>query len=330
MKNLAKVFCLLFVSQLSFGQQDGLRELKPNYTVPIKKEIKKEPLIYSVHEVSFEKTIKEESMPILNKEYVFLERNIKILEKDSIYYHSKLETATKRQNDLWEIRTLINDFVNSSEKFENKKEKLISAQKLSDKHDLKELIYADDTINTEKSADFFVLQLDEQFLNAHLKRVNWHIKDLFVALPITNANIVNKKLQSFRLAIKGTEKYKYRTDVSKNLIRDGLVVNTEFDSSEFFKDDFEQLGPHFIIYNGYKDKFQEGELIDQNTAIKNNLIGDSHSGGSWELFKQKNTGKLFLVDFNFVDEYSFFEDGKFNMEKLSSEYYKESSVVMSE
>ena len=69
MKNLTKLFCLLFVGQLCIGQPTSLSELRPKYTVPIKKEIKEEPLVYSVNEVSFEKTITADIVPILNKDY---------------------------------------------------------------------------------------------------------------------------------------------------------------------------------------------------------------------------------------------------------------------
>lgn len=329
MKNLTKVFCLLFVGQFCMGQQN-LGELSSKYSVPIKKEIKKEPLVYRVHEVSFEKTITADRVPILNKEYAFLEKNIKILEKDSVYYNYQLEVATKRQDDLLKIKSLINDFIVSSEDFEIKKEKLISAQLLSDKNNLTELIYADSEINSKKSDDFFVLQLDEEYFKTHLKRIIWHIEDSFTALPTTNVSIVDKNLQKLRLALKGVEKYKYSTGVNKNLIRDGFVINKDFDNSDFLRGDFEQLGKHYILYNGYKDKFQKEELIDHNTAIKNKLIGMNYSGGSWELFKQKNTGDLYLIDFNFVDEHAFI-DGKLNKDKLPlGAYNGDGAVVMSE
>lgn len=120
MKNLAKVFCLLFVGQVCIGQQTSLFELSPGYTVPIKKKIKEEPLVYKVNEVSFETVITSELVPIYNRDYALLEKNIQIFEKDSIYYHNKLAVATKRQNDLFKIKTLLNDFISSPEGFEKK------------------------------------------------------------------------------------------------------------------------------------------------------------------------------------------------------------------
>lgn len=329
MKNLAKVFCLLFVGHVCIGQQNGLQESRTKYDVPIKKQIKKEPLAYRVHEASFEKTTTANRVPIINENYALLERNIKIFEKDSIYYNNKLEAAIKKQNDLFKIKTMINEFIVSSENFDSKKEKLISAQKLSDQYNLNELIYADSTINTENSTDFLILQIDEKYLNRHLKRVICHIEGLFVALPVTNSRVINKNLQKLRLAIKGTEKYRYSTGTYKSIIRDGMVISKDFDNSELFKDDFEQMGAHFIIYNEYKDKFQKGELIDKNTAIKNNLVGVNHSGGTWELFRQKNTGRLYLIDFNFVDEHTFL-DGKFNNRELPVNSFNQTGIVLNE
>lgn len=330
MKNLTKLFCLLFVGQLCIGQPTSLSELRPKYTVPIKKEIKEEPLVYSVNEVSFEKTITADIVPILNKDYDLLERNIKTLEKDSVYYHNKLEVATKRLNDLFKIRTLISEFIISPEDFESKKEKLISAQMLSDQYNLKELIFANETINSENLTDFFVLQIDDEYLNKHLKKVIWNIEGLFTALPVTNPSFVNKNLQKLRIAIKGLNKYKYSTGTYKNLIRDGMVVSNDFDSSEFSKGDFEQLGRYYILYNGYKGRFQEGELVNQNTAIKNNLIDNSYSGGSWELIKQKKTDKLYIIDLNFVDEYAFFKNGELDRDKLPAGIFRESNIVLSD
>lgn len=330
MKNLAKIFCLLFVSHVCIGQQNSSKELSPQYTVPIKKEIKEEPIIYRVHEASFEKTTVAEVVPILNEDYARLERNIRIFEKDSIYYNNILQAAIEKQNDLLKMRTMINEFIVSSENFDDKKEKLISAQKLADKYNLSELIYADNAINSKNSTDFLILRIDDEFLNRHLKRVIWHIQDLFVALPSTNAKVINKNLQNLRLALKGTEKYRYSTGKNKSIIRDGMVISDKFDNSEFFKDNFEQLGPHFIVYNEFEDKFQKGELIDKNTALKNNLISVSNSGGSWELFKQKNTGRLYLVDFNFVDEEALYTHEKFNNGELPVNSFRQSGIVFNE
>ena len=141
---------------------------------------------------------------------------------------------------------------------------------------------------------------------------------MFAALPKTNAYVINQHLQNLRMALKGIEKYRYSTGTYKNINRDGLVVSKDFDGSEFLNDDFEQLGTYFILYNGYKNKFHKGELIDRNTAVANNLIGANHAGGSWELFRQKNTGVLYLIDFNFADEHAFFTDGKLDKYKLLS------------
>ena len=330
MKNLAKVCCLLFMSYVCIAQQNDENELRPQYPVPIKKEIKKEPIIYKVHEASFEQTTKADIVPILNKDYVILERKIKILEKDSIYYNSKLESAIKKQNDLLSIRTMINEFLVSSDSFENKKEKLIDAQKLSDQHSLNELIYADSKINTKQSTDFLILQIDDLFLERHLKKVLMHIEGMFEALPRTDAYVINQYLKNLRGAIKGIEKYRYSTGTYKNIIRDGLFVSKQIDEDEFLSDDFEQLGTHFILYNGYKDKFYKGELIDHNTAVAYNLVGSNHGGGSWELFRQKNTGMLYLIDFNFADEHAFFVDGKLDKYKLPLVTNDQDNVVMTE
>lgn len=329
MEKLLKVFVVLFVTQICFGQQVKVYEFEPKHTHRKIKEFKEAPIVYSVDHVTFEKTIAVGLVPILNNDYILLERNIKKLEKDSVVYHNKLAIASKRQNDLLKIKTLINDFIASPKDFDSKKENLISAQGLAEEYGLLELIYADENINPNKRAKFMVLKIDKLDLKVHLKRIVWRIEDMFIPLPVSKS-LIDENLQKLRRNIKGVEKYNYKDGGYKKLTRKGMVIKNKVHNFDMVEGEFEQLGTYYILYNGYKKIFKQGEIVNQRQAIKNNLIDKGYTSVPRILMKQVKTNKLFLADLNFVNQYAFLINGKFNRGKLPLGSYKESSIVLSD
>ena len=329
MKNLIRVFGLLFVVQISFGQQLSLYEFEPIHTFRKLKEFKDVPLVYSVDEVSIEKTITVGLVPVLNKDYVILEQKIKKLEKDSTVYHNKISKIIKKQNDLKKIKTLINSFIASPKDFESKKEKLITAQKIANHYNLNELIYADGNINSNKKAKFLVLKIDKLDLKVHLKRVIWRVEDLLVPIP-TSDSTIDKSLKKLRDEIRGLEKFNYKDGGYKKISRDGMAIKNKVHNFKIIEGEFEQLGTYYILYNGYKKIYKQGEIVNHHTAAKNNLIQNGYAEVPRILLKHTQTDKLYIADLDFVNQYAFLINGKFNKGKQPLEIYKEGSIVLSD
>ncbi len=331
MKNVMMICGFVLVAQFCFGQQISFYEFEPIHTIRKLKENKDLPIVYSVDEVVFEKIIAVGLVPILNKEYSLLEQRIKKLEKDSIIYHNKLSKALKKQNDYTKIINLINQFNSSPKSYENKKEKLIQAQKMADSYRISELIYADENINPSKRAKFLVLKLDQLDLKVHLKRVVWRVQDLFISLPSPNSSTIDASLQELRVAIKDMEKYSYKDGGSKTLTREGMVIKNKVHNFNTVEGEYERLlGSYYVVHNGYKKVLKKGEIINSEIAVKNNLIERGYVSSPKVLIKQSTTGNLFLVDLSFVNKYAFLINGKFNRNELPVETNKKSNGILSD
>lgn len=315
MKNLKKHYktiFLLLITQVCFGQGCVKYIFETNHSYHKMKNLKEVPLVFSVDEVVYEKEVKVGKIAIINENYFYLQREIDELVRDSIYYHDELNDVVKRHDDFSQIKSLISDFVASSESFSSKKDKLILAQSLSDDNELDLLLYADEKNTEYEKMKYAVLQIDDEGLNSHLIRISKDLENLYAPLPFSKLNHTSAVLNRYRRVIKGVSKNNYVDGGYKNVESHGIVINNSVNGVKTFQGEFEELGVHYILNKKYDNLFVEGDIINEATAIKYCLIEKGYTSSPKILMEQITKRDLYLADFNFINQYSYSINGRYN------------------
>jgi len=315
MKNLikkSKTLILLLLTQVCFGQASVKYVFDANHSYHKMKNLKEVPLVYSVDEVVYEKEVKVGKIAIVNEDYFYLQSKIEKLAKDSIYFHNRLNAVVKRHEDFSKIKSLISEFVASPKDFNNKKDILILAQNLSDENELDLLLYADEKNTEYEKMRYAVLQIDDVGFNNHLIRTSKNIESLYAPLPFSKLNHTIAMLNRFRYVIKSVNKNIYLDGGYKNIESQGIVINNSVDGVKSFQGEFEELGVHYILNKEYEDLFVEGDIITEAIANKHCLIEKGYTSGPKILMKQITKKELFLADYNFINQYAYSINGRYN------------------
>jgi len=312
MKKLLQLLGLLFMAQISYGQKSNIYEFKANHNYQKMKDLKNVPSVYSVVEVVYEKEVKVGMIPILNEDYFFLNKKIKKLVKDSIYYRNELDATNKKYADFLTIKSLIADYINSPEEFNSKKSKLILAQNLANNNKLNVLLYADENNNDDVRLNFSILQIDEKGFEEHLVRVSKNIETLFAPLPISKLKFTTENLNRLRVVIKDVNQNDYIDGGYKNVESNGIVLNNKVDGITGIYGEFEELGIHYVLDKEYEDLFNKGDIIEESIADKYCLIEKGYVEGPKVLMAETTDKDLYLADFNFVNQYAYSINGRVN------------------
>ncbi len=310
MENKLLIIISLVLSQIVFGQQD-VYKIDPLHTNRKLKELNFEPELYSVVFKDVQFISEGKRQRVLNPSYIVLKREIEELNEENAVLLEDFEEKYKKYTDVEKIKSSINKFMSSESGFEIKKNFLIEAQKLALENGINELIYADASVNPTKKSKFLLLKLNKLDLKVHLKRVSWKLNALTTSLPLKDTK-TEELLKTKQNQLENTRKYNYIETEAIKTQKSGLFLANKLESVKSLKGEFVSVGEYFILKEDIHHKFKKGEIVDHEVVISNQLINKGMVGDPKMLFKNTITNAVFLGNINFLRQYAFTINGKFN------------------
>lgn len=312
MKRCLLVMISMLFLQNGYSQHTTFFNLEPKHTQRKLKEYDQSPVVYKVAEKEFKFIAAASKKRVENKEFKELELEITALENDSIQREEQYKIKLSKFSQVSKIKVLINDFISSTKPYELKKEKLVTAQKIANTHGIDELIYADNSINSNLKSKFFVLQLNKLDLKVHLKKVTWRLDKMDLVKPVRKPSaLINQRLKDLRARKRNVRQYKYIASKPKTIMKKGLVTMNEF-SPSVIEGQFVNLGTYYIVKNDYKHIFKKGQLLDGEVARKYKLASQGFVGAKQLLMQDTRTKEKFVTNSDFLNRYAFSINGKFN------------------
>ena len=309
-KILTLVFFLAF--QMTFSQSVNHFDLDPKHTVRKINEFNSLPALYAVVEKEYVFNYEPVSEKFHNNAYAEINKEINYLVKDSVQKENVFNGELEKFTEVMKIKTLINEFLGSKEAYEFKKNKLVTAQNIASKYKLNHLIYADDNINTNYKSKFFMLKLNNLDMKVHLKRIVWDLEKINLVSPVKNSSeTINGRLKQLRKKKKAIGPYNVIITNKEPKYKTSLTTATKVDVKNF-KGKFQHLGVYYTIKNNYKDMFKKGMLVDSKTAKEYNLINKGYTGVAKQMLLETTNNKKFVSPINFIEQYAFSINGKFN------------------
>ncbi|WP_029209565.1 hypothetical protein [Aquimarina agarilytica] len=291
--------CFVSCTLVSSLAQNLNYEFNEFYTQTVISETGKVPYMYSVKKenVTFEKKVK---LKRESPQYLAALDKLNSFVKDSTSISESYSKELDKFTQLNKVKTLINDFLNSTKPYELKKGKLIEAQKIADTHHKDLLIYADNNINTKNKSNFFVLQLKSLDLKIHLKKVIWKV-DASNKKPENSNNEDFKNIEKHRNNLKSIKKFEYYYGPSKKSTRNALVLNEKIEKLTTIKGEFKVVNDYVYLKN--KTKWHIANELILYSEIKESAKKDIFSPLK-KLIENVNSKELFLVDLDFLETYA--------------------------
>lgn len=301
---------VVILSQMVFGQ-NNVYKIDPIHTNRKVKELNFEPVIHMVKFKEVQIISGGVKRRIVNLPYVLLEKEIEALKEENIVLQIAFEKGYKRYNDLEEMKSSITKFLNSNSDFDSKKGLLIKAQSLALENGISELIYADESINRIKKTKFMLLKMNKLDLKVHLKRISWKLNSMVIQEPIKET--AKEELLAARInQLANMPKYKYSKTKEFKTKKSGLYLDQKVPSANVLKGDFVMVGKYYILKTEVGNEFKKGEIVDSQEAISNQLAKKGAVGKQKFLFKNKATNVIYISDIDFLNNYAFTINGKFN------------------
>lgn len=253
--------------------------------------------VFQVNQKVYKETVNSSSKVITNEYKAALEV-VNLALRDSIEASRNESSSVFKEEALEDIRMYINNFLDSKEDYEEKKENLMDAQMVSVKHNLGYLLYADDETNIHYEHKFIKLANKKSDIKNYLKdmldKVDNDIK--------TVSQVDNNKLKQARKKLKTVKKHEIVNDKanvkSYNLYTLGQVIpNPDANISGHF----ENLGVYYVL-NNQVDGYASHQLVSaievrskkinkENFLFKNSAV----------LIKNPITNATYLVRRGFVN-----------------------------
>lgn len=246
----------------------------------------------TVFEVNYKKykEIVNTSRKVITKEYRDALELVSLSLRDSIEASRNQKSSIYKKEALLEINMYVNNFLESKEDYEFKKEALMDAQKVSTKNSLGYILYADDETNIQYEDKFVILANKQSEIKKYLKRILVRIDDDLKALPKGEYT----QLQEARKRLNTAKMYE---------IREGEVGVTNYETYSLgealvnpqnqISGDFENLGRYYVLKTKVKDydSYQLVSAIDvrakkikkENFLFKSSalLIRNSHTKNTY-------------------------------------------------
>ena len=241
-------------------------------------------------------SISSEAEKTINPKFIKLQSELDNALIDSTNKSVAYSKALNRLNDISTIKSKVSSFITSKAPLGNKIVLLKEAQILASKQNVKVLLYSDNSINKEKKAGFLVLKFKPKKMKLHLNKFLSKLDDLI--LPVEQPDYSDVIVLREKLA--NTNKMKI---VVKPNNKKGYVLQNKI-APEDIKGDYLELGRYFVL-NATTKGFSKGQLITQRTFLNYRISKQKLSSrGTKVLIKNKETNEMYLVDNNFLNEFS--------------------------
>lgn len=315
-----KITILLILVSFVISAQKSTYELDPVHTNRKLKNFKKTPFLYAVsyRKVNFNSGGGERK--IINRDYVRLEKEIEELkEKQYTNEEIMINDQLHKKEEIESIPNLIKRFLESGEAYDDKKNLLKEAQNLAIKYNVAETIYADEALNVKDHAKFKLLALNKFDLKIHLKKILWKLDELNVSKPeleagktIDEVSPIALELELLEGKLLETNKYVTIKLKAKSTNRQALLLSREIPSANKLQGEFWPLGVFYIIKKDFKNRYKKGEIISSK-VVRDEALKDLNIVGSPKLlFKNKISKATFISEVNFLKNFAFMVNGKFN------------------
>ena len=298
--------------------QDAVYEFNEKHTKTKANRYKSTPEIYSVTEQKLAYTIKPK-IKIETDEYKSITSEINSILNDSISINTAYNNSLQKVKELKRISQLINTFIANPKPFEVKKHYLIEAQTLASKHNLNELIYADDLINPEKKTKFRLLKIDKIDLKVQLKKAVWKCNTTVknIVAPI-NPSKINSQMAVLRKKQLHTKRYTYTIGSDKEVFKNGLAISSKINDISSITGNYNSVNKFYIMKSTY-GKFVQNELVSKSDIMKYGIpkrfLKDEERK---VLLKNIDTGELVIADDHYVKKYVFKINGQFQYNTIEN------------
>ena len=257
------------------------------------------PAIFQVNNKKYKATVNTSRKKMTNEYKYALERfNLALM--DSIEASRNGTSSVFKKEALEEISMYINNFLESKEDYEFKKEALMDAQKISNKYSFGYLLYADDETNTHYEDKFFILSNKKSEMKSYLKRILDRVESDMDRMSIRE----NNKLEQARKKLNAIKKYE--------IIEGGANVKNYSmytlgsalpNPGKVISGNFETLGRYYVLKNGVKG-YMPNQLVSAidvraKKINKTNFLFKNSS----VLVKNRNTNETFLVMPGLINQY---------------------------
>lgn len=287
-------FALVLITNFTSAQTKEY-QMTPEYTA---RAIQKYPDLLHLSDAS-NQTIdvpKYDTLYVQRGEYTSLLTNIESLKKDSISEAQKNEKALNDYNEVNSIIAEIDSFIKSDSKFKDKKEHLLKAQKIDQARGFSHLIYADNTINQSKIADYMSLKLDKVALENHLIQIKIDLQNRNPK-PV-QYNRYSSKLNDLRIQLSKTPKNEINLTQNGSYKANGIILGNEIEDLTTITGTFKYKGEYYII-NDYCNGYVPNQLVEKEIIDKNKLSNCVKYRAS-SLIEEVNTGKMYYGTENFL------------------------------
>lgn len=287
MRKLATILALGFLT-LNVYSQSKEYKITPEQSKQI---VGKYQNAFTIYNASFGQieVPQFDTLLVEKEEYNALCLKIESLKKDSITKSNEYKTELAKYNEIKSISEKIEEFQKSSAKFKDKKELLKDAQVISEKHNLDYFIYADNTVNQSKTADFFQIRLDKVALGNHLNLVKNSVSRQMTK-PMQLSSNSFYELTNARRELLNIEKYSIELKQIGTYTKEALMLGEQISDLTAISGTFKIVGDYYIMK--YTDAgYIQNQLVEKSVIVDKNLEKQTLYRPQ-SLMKDENTGQL--------------------------------------
>lgn len=300
MKTLA-VIVLLFLYNVNVKSQNNNELVFTNQLNQlVSDKSNASPTIYEVSVTKFKETINTSSKNI-TKEYRDVLEQLNLALRDSITAVKNKESLNLKHEALDEITMYVNNYLNSNEDYEFKKEELIDAQLISNEYKLGYLLYADAKMNPHYEDKFMALSIKKSEMKSYLKHILARIDSNKEKISLNK----DSKLKQLREKLRTTQQYEIVKNKADVVSYDSYVLGNSVANPEGeITGQFEALGRYYVLNNGVNGhtpkqlvsaiKVRQEKIKKENFLFRNSAV----------LIMHKRTKKAYLVRSGFVNQYA--------------------------
>ena len=224
---------------------------------------------------------------------------------DSVPLNNSYNNSLLKVKELKRISQLINSFIANPKPFKVKKQYLIEAQVLANKHQIKEVIFADNLVNPYNKTKFRALIADKPDLLIQLKKVA-EVSDLMAENSMASLNVNSYNNQIINSENRPDSIYnnkKIVTDLEKASYG-RFKINNKINDISSITGNFDYVGKFYIMKMTFGD-FIKDELVSKEDIIEFNIPKQFLKKGKQKiLLRKSNTNELVMVEENYTKKFA--------------------------
>ncbi len=124
------------------------------------------------------------------------------------------------------------------------------------------------------------------------------------------------KAGPLKAKLKGINKYKWVKKEDVKIVKEGFFVNRELSTVTILKGDYIDISKCYVILEDVKGQYAKGQIITEEDAIKNEVLNSKLLSRKMLFFRDKKVAdKYYLGEANFLQQFAFMVNGRFNNNK---------------